>query len=203
MSCSRTQHLVLAGIELLTCHTRSWIRLFTTASQRSPWTRTHQYRWIRALEYWRVCEHRCEHSELEQNHSRAVNSRLRNIQYDRTGATDFLGEKGKNNNYKHLVSTRTIRPHTHGQSPSMQLCALCHLRWQLLSLTFNLNVKFIHVHRRQFACNVKTCFLGKIKKTFLKCLLKFLPRVLRFKATFNSVYKCEKASWLKNLASKK
>ena len=46
-------------------------------------------------------------------------------------------------------------------------------------------------------------FSGKNKKNILKCLLKFLPRVLRFKATFNSVYKCEKASWLKGLASKK
>ena len=46
-------------------------------------------------------------------------------------------------------------------------------------------------------------FLGKNKKNILKCLLKFLPRVLRFEATFNSVYKCEKASWLKGLASKK
>ena len=42
---------------------------------------------------------------------------------------------------------------------------------------------------------------GENKKNILKCLLKFLPRVLRFKATFNSVYKCEKASWLKGLAS--
>ena len=40
------------------------------------------------------------------------------------------------------------------------------------------------------------------KKNILKCLLKFLPRVLRFKATSNSVYKCEKASWLKGSASK-
>ena len=46
-------------------------------------------------------------------------------------------------------------------------------------------------------------FSGKNKKSILKCLLKFLPRVLRFKATFNSVYKSEKASWLKGLASKK
>ena len=46
-------------------------------------------------------------------------------------------------------------------------------------------------------------FSGKIKKNILKCLLKFLPRVLRFKATFNSVYKGKKASWLKGLASKK
>ena len=45
-------------------------------------------------------------------------------------------------------------------------------------------------------------FFGKNKKNILK-LLKFLPRVLRFEATFNSVYKCEKASWLKGLASKK
>ena len=43
----------------------------------------------------------------------------------------------------------------------------------------------------------------KNKKNILECLLKFLPKVLRFKATFNSVYKCEKASWLKGLASKK
>ena len=26
-----------------------------------------------------------------------------------------------------------------------------------------------------------------------------LPRVLRFKATFNSIYKCEKASWDKEI----
>ena len=44
-------------------------------------------------------------------------------------------------------------------------------------------------------------FSGKNKKDILKYLLKFLPRVLRFKVTFNSVYKCEKASWLKGLAS--
>ena len=46
-------------------------------------------------------------------------------------------------------------------------------------------------------------FSEKNKKNILKCLLKFLPRLLRFKATFNNVYKCEKASWLKGLASKK
>ena len=45
-------------------------------------------------------------------------------------------------------------------------------------------------------------FSGKNKKNISKCLLKFLSRVLRFKATFYSVYKCEKASWLKGLASK-
>ena len=27
-----------------------------------------------------------------------------------------------------------------------------------------------------------------------------LPRVLRFKATFNSIYKCEKASWDKEIS---
>ena len=46
-------------------------------------------------------------------------------------------------------------------------------------------------------------FSGKNNKNILKNLLKLLPRVLRFKATFNNVYKCEKASWLKGLASKK
>ena len=34
-------------------------------------------------------------------------------------------------------------------------------------------------------------------------MLKFLPGVPMLKATFNSVYKCEKASKLKGLASKK
>ena len=37
-------------------------------------------------------------------------------------------------------------------------------------------------------------FSGKNKKNILKCQLKFLPGVQRFKATFNSVYKYEKAS---------
>ena len=46
-------------------------------------------------------------------------------------------------------------------------------------------------------------FSGKNKKNILKYLLNFLPRVPRFKAIFNSVYKCEKGSWLKGLASKK
>ena len=45
-------------------------------------------------------------------------------------------------------------------------------------------------------------FSGKNKKNILECLPKVLPKVLRFKAT-NSVYKYEKASWLKDLASKK
>ena len=37
--------------------------------------------------------------------------------------------------------------------------------------------------RRQFAWNVKSCFLGKIRKNISKCrLLKILPRVLSFRA---------------------
>ena len=40
----------------------------------------------------------------------------------------------------------------------------------------------------------KPVFWEKNKKNILKCLLKFLPGVQRFKATFNSVYKYEKAS---------
>ena len=45
-------------------------------------------------------------------------------------------------------------------------------------LTFHANCLL----RRQFACNVKSCFLGKNKKNISKCrLLKILPRVLSVK----------------------
>ena len=38
------------------------------------------------------------------------------------------------------------------------------------------------VSRRQFACNVKSCFLGKSKKNILKRhLLKILPSILDIK----------------------